>query len=435
VAIWPWRHRFGPGRPTSEFDASNAATVLSYTYGSPNTETVVPSFASYAEQAYAGNAIVFALILARMALFSEAEFQFQRRSDKALFGNQDLGILEAPWPNGTTGELLGRMQQDSSLAGNSYVRNVDDVMLERLRPDRITIASELLRDSQGRPYRIPIGYGYDRDGIGRVTEYYTTDEVIHWSPIPDPCASFRGMSWLTPVVREINADQGMTDYKISYLEHGATPNMKVVYEKQLKPDTITSIENRLEARHGGAGNAGKTIVLDMGADVSVVGNSFEEMSFVTVQAAGENRIAAAAGVPGIVVGLKEGLQAATYSNFSQAMRRFADLWARPEWRSACAALAPLVNVPAGARLWYDVRGISALQAGEVERAQVLHEDAQTAQVLVLAGFEPASITAAIQAHDLTMLVHTGRVPTSLYQDQAPAVPALNGKTPAAIGAN
>jgi hypothetical protein len=31
--------------------------------------------------------------------------------------------------------------------------------------------------------------------------------VAHWSPIPDPLANFRGMSWLTPVLREIDADQ------------------------------------------------------------------------------------------------------------------------------------------------------------------------------------------------------------------------------------
>jgi len=434
VAIWPWRHRFGPSRPTSEYDASGAASILSFTYGSPDTEKLLPTFQSYASDGYSSNAVIFAVILARLMLFSEAEFQFQRRADKALFGNQDLSILENPWPNGTTGELLARMIQDADIGGNSFTRDVDGLQLERMRPDRVTIASELLRDSQGRPYRVPLGYAFDRDGIGRPTEFYAASEVSHWSPIPDPLAGFRGMSWLTPIVREVMADQGLTEYKVQYLEHGATPNLLVKYDKKLKPETITAVEDRLSARHGGVGNAGRTIVLDEGADHDVVGNSFEQMNFTTVQAAGENRIAAAGGTPGIVVGLKEGLQAATYSNYGQAMRRFADITMRPLWRSACAALAPLVNVPAGARLWYDTRGISALQAGEKERAEVLHEDAQTAQVLILAGFEAASITAAIQAHDLTMLVHTGRIPTSLYQDQAPA-PALNGKTPAAIGAN
>jgi phage portal protein BeeE len=87
-------------------------------------------------------------------------------------------------------------------------------------------------------------------------------------------------------------------------------------------------------------------VLDEGADATVIGNSFEQMNFSTVQAAGENRIIIASGVPGIVIGSKEGLMAATYSNYEQAMRRFADVTMRPLWRSVCACLSKLVAVPA-----------------------------------------------------------------------------------------
>ena len=42
------------------------------------------------------------------------------------------------------------------------------------------------------------------------------------------------MSWLTPVAREVAADQGLTLYKLAYLEHAATPNMLVRYDAQLK---------------------------------------------------------------------------------------------------------------------------------------------------------------------------------------------------------
>ena len=76
-------------------------------------------------------------------------------------------------------------------------------------------------------------------------------------------------------------------------------------------------------------------------------------------------------MPGIVVGSKEGLAAATYSNFNQAMRRFADLTMRPLWRSACAALEKLLEVPGGSRLWYDRADIAALREGEKERAEAL----------------------------------------------------------------
>ena len=133
------------------------------------------------------------------------------------------------------------------------------------------------------------------------------------------------------------------------------------------------------------------MVLDQGADATVVGNSFEQMNFTSVQAAGENRVLIASRVPGIVVGSKEGLMAATYSNYQQAMRSFADLWARPTWRSACACLAKLVQVPDRTRLWFDTSGIAALRQGEKEQADTMLVKAQAAAVLTGANFEPQSV--------------------------------------------
>src|SRR5258708_5068477 len=37
------------------------------------------------------------------------------KDDKHLFGNTDLRILEEPWPDDSTGELMVRMEQDVSL--------------------------------------------------------------------------------------------------------------------------------------------------------------------------------------------------------------------------------------------------------------------------------------------------------------------------------
>jgi hypothetical protein len=37
--------------------------------------------------------------------------------------------------------------------------------------------------------------------------------VAHFAPIIDPLADFRGMSWLTPILREIQADQAMTRHQ------------------------------------------------------------------------------------------------------------------------------------------------------------------------------------------------------------------------------
>ena len=45
-----------------------------------------------------------------------------------------LRVLEEPWPGGTSGELLARMEQDVSWAGNAYIWDAGD-RLVRWRPD------------------------------------------------------------------------------------------------------------------------------------------------------------------------------------------------------------------------------------------------------------------------------------------------------------
>lgn len=401
----------------NEADASGASLVYQW-FGTPNQERIQPTWAN-AVEAYASSGVVFGIILARMSLFSEAEFKLQNKATKKLYGSPALEKLEKPWPGGNTGELLCRMEQDASLAGNAYIRDAGD-RLERLRPDWVTIVSEIVLDGKGEEIREVIGYFYDPPkSEGRCQAFYPVEEVAHWSPIPDPVANFRGMSWLTPVLREINADVQMTDYKRAYLENAATPNLLIKYKQRLGQAKIDVLRDQMNARHGGTANAFRTMVLDEGADPMTVGNTFEQMNFTAVQAAGENRIAVAAGVPGIVAGLKEGLDAATYSNYGQALRRFADMTARPNWRSACGALEKLIVVPADSKLWYDPSEIAALREGEKERAEIVHSQSQAAILLIQAGWEPGSVRDAIQSGDLSLLNHTGLVPISLYQDVPP----------------
>jgi phage portal protein BeeE len=399
---------------------ASGASVLMTSYGQSGSEPILPALMNNTAGAYGANAIVFGAILARLMLFSEATFAFRDLTDKHLFGGYEtdgrttgarlLRKLENPWPNGTTGELLARMIQDVDLTGNAYIRDAG-TQLVRLRPDWVTIVSELVPDDMGRPFRKVVGYHYDPPQTGPdegPPVLFDASEVAHWSPIPDPWAHFRGMSWLTPVLREVAADQAMTTHKIRYLQNAASPNLLVKYSQKLGKDSVARIQATIEARHGGVDNAFRTMVLDEGADVTVIGNSFEQMSFSTVQAAGENRILIASGVPGIVIGSKEGLMAATYSNYEQAMRRFADVTMRPLWRSACAALQQLIAPPAGSRLWFDVSDIAALRQGEKERADTMLVQAQAIAELVKFNFDPASAVATVQSGDVSQLKHTGQ---------------------------
>ncbi len=402
--------------PVNDFASFMAQTWT----GSKDVESVQATFASYAADGYGGNGVVYACILARLQLFAQAEFKFQNLADKRLFGSPALLPLERPWPGGTTAELLARMEQDVSLAGNAFVRRWPD-RLERLRPDYIDIVRG---DAyEGGPDGV-IGYIYWHDGRGGgEDEFIPVEDVAHWSPIPDPLSEARGMSWLTPVVREINADMAMTEHKAQFLANAATPNMVLRYSQKLGKETVDALRERWQARYGGPANGWKTAVLDEGADLTVVGSNFEQMAFTGVQSAGEGRIAIASGVPPIVAGLAAGLQAATYSNYEQALKAFANGTMAFLWQSAAAALAKLVEVPGGARLWYDVTAIPALREAETLRAEAAFTWSKAAGELIRAGYEPQTVQNALTAGDMALLKHTGAVPTALYPDGVAPSPA------------
>lgn len=399
----------------AEWMWSGAELVTAQPYPGPGRRTAergLPGFAGQVRDAYQSSGPVFACILARASLFSEAKFVFQRLTDKSLYGTEDLRILEYPWPNGTTGELLWRLEQDVSMAGNAYVRAVDHELV-RMRPDLVTIVSEELTDSMGRVYRRPVGYAEDRKPLGYTEaepQFYDVSEVAHWSPVPDPLAEWRGMSWLTPVMREINADRGLTEYKIAHVANGAMPGIVLKYSQKLSEPAVETLKKRFRSMFGGPSNAGKVLVLDEGADATVAGSTLEQLQFTAVQNASAERIASAAGVPPTVAGLGDPTTIA--SGYEANMRRFADLTMRPNWRSVCACLQHLVpNMPPrGVRLWFDVNDVAALRQGEMERAQSGLVKGQSIAALIVAGFTRESVVSAVNSGDLSQLAESPSAP-------------------------
>lgn len=409
-----------------------------YAGGKPASgEKISSDFKSYSTIGYQGNGVVFSVLNARLRLFTEATFKYRSLADKRLFGDQSLGLLEDPWPNGSTSELLGRMIQDADLAGNSFIRQVDDGRLDRLRPDWVEIASTRLRDRNGAPYREVLGVVYTEggEGGGEQGEFFPVEEVAHWSPVPDPLANWRGMSWLTPVIREINADLSMSMHKQQFFDNAATPNMVVKYAGKIAPESLKKLQEQMQAKHGGVQNAGKALFLDSGADLTVVGLDFDKMAFTALQAAGEVRIASAGGTPPIVAGLQGGLDASTMANYAAAYRNFADSTMNGLWRGACSVLAKFAVPPAEAQLWFDTSDIPALRDAEMERQKGNAQMSIAVMNLVNAGYDPGTVISAVVSGDMTLLKHSGLISvqllkpnTQLANGQAPDM-ASNGSTP------
>lgn len=399
------------GTPMVQQTLAGRATVMA-----PN------NFVGLATQAYEANGVVFACMLVRQMLFSTIRFQWQRIRDgkpSDTFGTPALKLLESPWSGGTTQDLLSRMIQYADLGGNAYVANVADPRKELvcMRPDWVDVVVEERIKEGGRDgvgggqvgWR-KVGYLYWEGGRGAEKNpvAFLADEVAHFAPIPDPLFSYRGMSWLTPILREIQADQAMTVHQSKFFENGATPNMIIKHNPLADRSAVAKWAEEVNGKHAGAANAYKTLNLYPGADATVVGTNLKDIDFASVREGGEVRVAAAAGVPPVIVGLSKGLDSATYSNYGQARRRLSDGTAHPLWQNLSGCLQQVMPPPdPSSRLWYDTSDVPFLREDEKDEAEIQQVRATTINTLITAGFTPESAVKAVESGDFGLLVHTG----------------------------
>ena len=382
-------------------------------------------FVGIIQTAYTTNGVVFACMLARQLAFSTPRFQWQRLKNgrpSEFFDTRGLAILEEPWPGGTTQDLLTGLIQDADTAGNAF-RVIDTPFariggdpsgreIVRLRPDWVEFVLDERIINGGQVGWRKLGYLYTEGGIqsGNDPVPFLSREVAHFAPIPDPLANYRGMSWLTPILREIVADKLMTTHKRMFFENGATPNMIIEYPVEAKLDRIREFKKLLDSEHQGVANAYKRLHLGGGAKAHVVGVDMQSMTFKEVQGAGETRIAAAARVPAVVVGLSEGMQGSSLNagNYGQARRNFADGCLHPLWQNAAGSLQRLLPKPSrGVRLWYDTRDIPLLREDEKNAAEILQMRASALRQWLDSGFTAESAIAALLADDEGLLEHSG----------------------------
>jgi hypothetical protein len=437
MGIWErvFRRRATEGRSSVQtfvdlITNSDLFPMLRTTMPALDEEQVVGSLSQVAKT----NGPVFALMLARMQVFSQARFQwtrFQRGEPGDLFGSDELSVLDRPWRGGTTADLLSRMEMDVTGAGNFYGRRVRRVRfgedrIVRLRPDWVTIIMGSREDAEHPAEAADVellGYAYaPRHERGDRLLVLEPDEVVHFAPYPDPDAVFAGQSWVTPVIRDVWGDNAATIHKDRFFRNAASPNLAIKFDPSITIDAVKEFKELLEAEHKGAWNAYKTLYLGGGADPVVIGRDMRQVDFAVTTGKGESRLAAAAGVPPSWVGFSEGLQGSSLNagNFTAARRRFGDGTMQHLWANAAASFETILTPPssrfpdsAPARLWFVTRGIPFLNMDAKDAAEVQSQEAQTITALVRDGFTAQSAIAAVQNQDWSLLVHTGMVSVQL----------------------
>jgi len=427
--LLPWDDFFGPfshnGYPHFGFPIQTLAG---------DKEVMGAGFAGMVEGAYKNSGVVSALELIRLSVFAEARFAYRRLNKGRpgeLFSTPSLNILSRPSPGKTTGDLLSAALLDVDMAGNHFAVKVDG-RIKRMRPDWVTVVlgndnDEV--DALEDPESEVVGYLYHPGGNRtRDPIPYAVEQVVHWPGLlPDPTAVYRGMSWLTPVVREVLSDRQATSHKQKFFENGATPNL-IIKNQVTNIDAFKQWVALFREEHEGVANAYKTLHLGAGADATVVGSNFQQLDFKAVQGAGETRIAAASGVGAVMAQFSEGMEGSALNagNYSAARRRVADGLFRPLWRSICAAYEPIVTVPRNSELWYDERDIAFLREDEKDAAEIQNKRAATVESFIRAGYTPDSVVVAVDNDDFSLLEHTGLFSVQL---QPPGAQSPTQETP------
>jgi hypothetical protein len=110
---------------------------------------------------------------------------------------------------------------------------------------------------------------------------------------------------------------------------------------------------------------------------------------------------------------------------------FADSWIFPTLQNLASSLAPLLNVPSDAELWFDVGDMPILREDAKDAADISQIQAASITLLVRDGFTPDSAVAAVMAQDMSLLVHSGLVSVQLWKPggESPRVPAPGADSP------
>jgi phage portal protein BeeE len=440
------------GTQPSLWESTNLLNVI----GVPMTsdrETIENGFEAYVEGAYKRNGVIWACIMARQYAFSTATFKW-RKYDKEtgrpgeLYRNGKLALLERPWPGGTTGELLSSMEQDASLAGNAWWTITNDQGVYgkaalkgpnprfcRLRPDWVEMVIGQMGKSQSNsdpfaPDAQILLYVYKPTNGQNIIGARSApskpialqpDEVMHYAPNKDPLARFRGMSWMTSILKEIEADSAATRHKKTFFDNAAVPNMVVKFDRDTSRDDFEEFVDNFKESHQGNWNAYKTLFLMGGADVTPISHDFQQMDFTRTLGRGEARIAMAAGVPSQWLGTSEGMQSSALagSSLPAARRRFADGTIRYLWEVAASSLETLLDVPVDAHLWYDDRDIAFLREDAKDRADILAVQVSALNMMIMAGFKPDQAAKVVRDEDIGHLIgaHTGLVSVQMQAMQ------------------
>jgi HK97 family phage portal protein len=283
----------------------------------------VPSlidYETYANDGYGKNAIVHSCVREISRSAPSARLQVQKRmknSQSEVWENHPLqAVLDRPNAHQSQSEFLELYYTYLNIDGNAFII--------RERKGKKTVAMWLPRPDRMRPViekRGLVGYVYVAEDGERIP--FLVEDVIHIKE-PNPADPYeglgRGMAPLSAAAVETDVDNRATAFMKKFFDNAAVPFGLLKSKNILSDPEVKRIRARMKEQYTGERNWHELLILDADADYQRMGLNLEEMAFTDLRAISETRICAVFKVPPILIGVKAGLDASTYSNYTQARR-------------------------------------------------------------------------------------------------------------------
>lgn len=385
--------------------------------GNPDWPAI--SVDSFVRGGYGGHELVYACIRKIAESASDARMR-QERGKGDETEEIDTGdvafMLQSPNDIDTQFEFLSFIHTSLQVAGNAYIF-------------RERVGRRVVNYWPVRPQDVGIIPGKRGPSAYVITDVDNVQRVVQPEDMGHLKMTSLGDRWfgLSPLqlsARIANLDSAAVDYARVFFKNAGVPRGLLQTKTRLDKQRADEIRREWRARFSGA-NAHDVGVLDEFATYQKIGSGLDEIVQADLLDMLETRICAVHGVPPILIGANVGLKRGTYSNYEEARESFWQETLLPLYRRIGEWMTKTMRQDfemGDTRVGFDFAGVAALQENETEHVLAMKELANTAAIYIQAGYDPDSITMALQLPE--GLVHTGRPPITVQAPEPESSPAV-----------
>lgn len=377
---------------TAAFGALAHATVkylpLAPYYLSHLLWLISQKFVDLARDGYGGNAAVYACLRLLSQSVPEPPLVAYYREDDGGAGvplpwNHPARVLvRNPNPFLTEYELMELITLHLGITGRFTAwkeRSIlgQTIALWPLRPDRV---GPIYGDAAaGEP--LLIGWSYQIPGT---THYQPipVQDILNIN-IPNPSGEsggiVEGLGPMQVLAAEVGVDNEATRFVGNLVSNYAVPGTVLHTKGRLSsPEDAKIIKQAFMADFGGA-KRGEPAILDADSTISTVGFSLQQLEFPQVRKISESRVAAAFGVPAILVGLLVGLESGIRATTDELRALFAETTLVNYWQRYQDAFTNQIAPDFGDNIIYEfdltkVRSLVGHTIVEMERVALAYQN-------------------------------------------------------------